>query len=177
MSDELTKAERALDVYANSDPADGDEIDWPSCAARIRAARVEAGLTADDIAAQLELPFAAYDDLERYDDEPFTVASIGDLRTLGEIVGVPVGELLLGPEGRRERTISFAQLSRAVHEFLERERQTADQLGDAIGWDLAPVLDDPDKWAHQSIVLLYLVSKHVKVDWVAVLAHRKDDGD
>jgi transcriptional regulator with XRE-family HTH domain len=174
MPDELTKAERALEVYAKSDPADGDEIDWPSCAARIRAARVEAGLTVDDIAARLELPFAAYDDLERYDDEPFTVASIGVLRTLGEIVGVPVGELLLGPEGRRERTISFAQVSRALHDFLERERQTADQFGDAIGWDLTPMLDDPDNWDDQNVELLYLVSQQLQVDWVAVLAHPRN---
>ena len=176
MSDELTKAERALEAYSNSDPS-SDDIDWPSCAARIRAARVQAGMTVADLAARLGLPLAAYDDFERFDDEAFTVASIGDLRTLGEIVGVAVGELLLGPEGRRERTISFAQLSHALHDFLEREGQTADRLGEAIGWDLASVLDDPDKWDDQSIVLLYLVSKHVKVDWVAVLAHRKDDGD
>jgi transcriptional regulator with XRE-family HTH domain len=176
MSDELTKAERALEAYSDSDPS-SDDIDWPSCAGRIRSARVQAGMTAADLTARLELPLAAYDDFERFDDEAFTVASIGDLRNLGAIVGVPAGELLLGPEGRRERTISFAQLSRAVHEFLERERQTADQLGEAIGWDLAPVLDDPNKWNDQNIVVLYLVSKHVKVDWVAALAPRKDDGD
>jgi hypothetical protein len=173
MSDELTKAERALELYSNSDPSSGGDIDWPSSAARMHDARVRAGLAADGIAGRLELPFAAYDDLERYDDEAFTVASLGVLRTLGEIVGVPAGELLLGSAGRRERTISFAQLSSALLDFLERERQTAAQLGEAIGWDLAPVLNDPGNWDDQNVELLYLVSTHVKVDWVAVLAHPK----
>jgi hypothetical protein len=44
-------------------------------------------------------------------------------------------------------------------------------LGEAIGWDLTPVLDDPDNWDDQGVELLYLVSNHLKVDWVAVLAH------
>jgi transcriptional regulator with XRE-family HTH domain len=171
MADEITKAERALEVYINADPSSGDEIDWPACAARIRAARVGAGLTLDETASRLNVPIAAYDDLERYDDEAFTVADLGLLRHLGGIVGIDAGELLLGPDGRRERAIPFAQLSGALHDFLKREGQTADQFGEAIGWDLRPVLDDPVKWDDQGVELLYLVSKHLKLDWVAVLAN------
>jgi transcriptional regulator with XRE-family HTH domain len=171
MSDELARAERALEAYLNSDPSSGDAIDWPSCASRIREARIQSGLTLDEIAAQLNLPIAAYDDLERYDDEAFTVATIKTLRALGEVVGLQPGELLLGPEGRRDRTISAAQLSRTLHDSLERGGQTLDQFGDAIGWDLAPLLADPAKWDNQGVELLYLVSKQAQVDWLAVLAH------
>ena len=66
-----------------------DELEqrqWPPVASRIQEARLPTGLSDSEVARRLGLTVESYRDLERYDDETFSVISLRDLDTLGKIL-------------------------------------------------------------------------------------------
>jgi transcriptional regulator with XRE-family HTH domain len=88
--DERARAERAMAISAaqtDGQPVE-DEPEWPSAAARILHARLSAGLTHTEMARRLKVTVHSYDDLERYDDEAFTVLSLEQLLDLGKALNV-----------------------------------------------------------------------------------------
>jgi hypothetical protein len=79
---ERLRAEQAMDAIAHT--TDPWTIDWPSAASRIRNARLKAGLDESAIAGRMGCSVDSYCDLEAYDDEVFTVATVKNLVTLGK---------------------------------------------------------------------------------------------
>src|SRR5215470_4905943 len=144
--EERARAERAMAAYGRPDSQPVEqEPEWPSAAARILHARLSAGVTHTEMARQLGMAVMAYYDLERYDDEAFTVVSVGQLVALGKIVNVEPRVLLLGPEASgATAAIPFSDISERLAERIAREGRTAGEFGDSIGWDIEPLLRDSD---------------------------------
>jgi hypothetical protein len=166
MPEDRAKAERAIELYMSGDSGD---LDWPPCSSRIREARLQAGLTSQETADRLRIPLAAYDDLERYDDEAFTAAKLGTLCSLGQLVGVSPAQLLLGDDGECDRHVSFEEISKALRRHLASQSMTVRQFSDSVGWDVRGLLENPANWRNEPVELLYEVCRRLKVDWVTAL--------
>ena len=161
-------AERALQSIAGTD--DADTVEWPSTAARIRAARVKRGLDEGVVADQLEMSVESYFDLESYDDEAFMVAALRDLVALGRILNVEPRVLLLGSEveGAR-RSVTFEEIAEGLRRRLATSGVAADTLSEEIGYDIEPVLASPDALWDYNVDGLYCVCNALALDWVAAL--------
>ena len=89
-----------------------ETLQWPSVRARIRQARLQAGLNEIEIARRLGISVEGYGDLEGYDDEAFTVVSLKHVADLGRILGVQSRVLLLGRDGEGvKQTVAFDDVS------------------------------------------------------------------
>src|SRR5262245_17575025 len=95
MNDERGQAEAAFDAL--SLPRSVNEPRWPPVARRIREAREQLGLSKSVVAARLGLAPSEYQDVEFHDDEAFTNLSIKHLRALGQVLRLPLPEMLFGP--------------------------------------------------------------------------------
>jgi len=112
----------------------------------------------------------AYDDLERYDDEAFTVVSLSQLLALGKIVNVEPRVLLLGEEAAASTsTITFGDIAARLADQIAREGRTVDEFGDHIGWNVEPVLKDPETLWSFNVEALHAICSAVGLDWVAAL--------
>jgi transcriptional regulator with XRE-family HTH domain len=163
-------AELAMEGRATADLSDLQERRWPSVANRIREARMRTGLTDTEASARLGMTVDSYDDLELHGDEAFTVASLRDLDALGRILGVKPRVLLLGKgaEGTRQ-AVTFGELVARLTERISEGGLTAEQLSNAIGWDIKDLLSDPNSLWGFTVEALYDICKTIGCDWVAAL--------
>jgi transcriptional regulator with XRE-family HTH domain len=119
---------------------------------------VSAGVTHTEVARRLKTTVHSYGDLERFDDEAFTVLSLEQLLDLGKALNVEPRVLLLGEEvAASTSTITFGDIAARLADRIAREGQTIDEFGDRIGWDVEPVLKDPT------------ICTAAGLDWVAAL--------
>jgi len=168
-ADERDLAERAL---ALAEVDDGPEPVFPQVAARFVRARESAGLTPAQVAAAWGEPPSMYWDLELYDDEAFDVISVHDLVTLAAILRVSVVHVLFGEEPSAPLPVtSYSEVARRLRAKMEEAHLSIDELSDRVGWDLAPLLDDPDELAELPISGLRVVCRAADVDWATTLAN------
>lgn len=148
-----------------------DERPRPPAAARIRAARLRAGLDEGTVAARLDMTFESYRDLEDYDDEVFNCLSLREVQRLGEILDVPAAALVIA-EGSAApgAAMSPDELVGRLVDHIERRQFTPDSFGDHVGWDILPALEHPASlWDDWNIDCLGDVCDELGVDWLAVL--------
>jgi len=155
-------AEVAMDGRWSADLAELEERRWPPVASRIREARLRTGLSDTEVARRLGLTVDSYCDLERYDDEAFSVVSLRDLDALGRILGVQPRLLLLGPEAEGlKRSITEAEITTHLADKVSDSGQSIEQFGDAVGWDITELLSDPKTLWSFSVEGLYDLCKPI----------------
>jgi hypothetical protein len=168
-ADERELIDRAL---AHGDSADEGDAEFPPVARRFAAARQARRLTIEEVAVQWGHPPSKYWDLEFHDDEAFSVVSVGELVILGEILRVPVMQLLFGEDPPPEvPRVTFSEVARRLHSVMRERAISADELGELAGWDLAEYLENPDKLADLPVFGLRRICEVAGVDWAAVLAN------
>src|SRR5262245_45053032 len=120
---ERAAAERAMRARSSqtAEAASPDDHEWPPVARRIARARARAGLIEREAADRLGLAWPAYCDLERFDDEAFSVVSFKTLAALGRLVGVELRVLLLGADGEGAPSLSFREISQRLVQRLEQD--------------------------------------------------------
>ena len=169
-SSERARAERGLDIYRGEIEGDRESIEWPSAKERIRQARLDAGLTEAAVAQVIEATIHYYWDLEHFDDEVFTVPSLRELKALGDVLNVEPRVLLIGPEEcNATQILSFRSIREHLADHLARNGITVDQFSDAIGWDMTPLMTDPEVLWTWNVEALYSITKPLGLDWVAAL--------
>ena len=75
-----------------------------------------------------------------------------------------------------ERPLSrtpYAVIAERLSALMAKEGLTVEELSNRVGWDLAGVLRDPEKFAQFSVVGLRDVCQAVGVDWVSALPRSK----
>ena len=160
-------AEQALASYERDDTA---ELVFPGAAQRIRHAREALSLTQDEVASRWGEQVSMYWDLELFDDEAFTVISVRQLQRLASVLETTVNVLLFG-DGP-SATLPTEQYSAVIARLEVRMAEDAisiDQLGDRIGWDLGPFLNDPGALGDLPVAGLWSVCRAANVDWVGVV--------
>lgn len=137
---------------------------------RIRAARERAGLELSDMADQLGLPFAHYCDLEDFEDEAWTTISIATLQKLARILRLTPLTILEGEKViQPSRRLSFADFSAAVAASVREAGGDAEAWGDNAGWDVGPILEDPEEVWNLDADGLRDIAEAAGVDWRSVL--------
>lgn len=167
-------AEQALAIYDLGSPR---EPIFPPVAARILRAREALGLTQDDVAARWGEQPSMYWDLELYDDEAFTVISVKQLQRLAAALGTSVSALLFSeepPPGFPGAT--YAEVVARLRKKIAEDAVSSEDLSDRIGWELRPLLADPDTLGDLPIDGLRSVCRAAGVDWVAALRTAPDNG-
>ena len=139
-------------------------------AERVRAARERAGLDMGEVASRLGLSFAHLRDLESFEDDVENTISIETLRNLSLALGVTVLFILEGadPDVPAPR-ISFSEFAARVSEAVRRAGGDVDAWGEDAGWDVRPLLDDPETVWKLDVDALRDIAGAAGVDWHSVL--------
>jgi len=136
---------------------------------RIRAAREGAGLELGDMAGQLDITFEGYRDIEDFEDEVDGLP-LKTLHRLARALGLSVLYILEGDSPDRPiRSISFADFSNAVAESVRATGGDADAWGDRAGWDVVPLLRDPEEIWNCCVEGLREIGHAAGIDWRAAL--------
>lgn len=131
--------------------------------ARFREARERAGLSVAEVAERAGVSDAAVWDLESYDDEMVTACSVADLRRFAGVLSVAPRELL-GVEAH-DAPVSAAELASAIREHCRVKGITTEEFGDAVGWDVYNVVDEPKVLDRFNIECIRDVCGALGIDW------------
>jgi transcriptional regulator with XRE-family HTH domain len=176
VNSERALVEQAMKGRFTHGSEDSGEDVWPPTAARIRAARLRAGLSVDDLARYIGVNTDSCHDLEFHDDEVFKTVSLEELGALCRALKIRPASLLLGEDGDRiSGSVTFEQISTAVRQRIAEELTTADEWGDAVGWDVGPILSDPAALAQFNVEGVFDICTAVGLDWAAALPKISDE--
>ena len=168
VTDERARAEAALAALRADRDVEPDE--WPQVAQRVREARERLGLSEADVAARLGMQPSEYWDIEFHNDEAFECFSVEQLRQLATILDAPLEALLFGTQFERPPTwTSSATIAERLQAVAASEGLTIDDLGDRVGWDLGPLMANPEALDEFNLVGLSDVCLAIGVDWVSAL--------
>jgi transcriptional regulator with XRE-family HTH domain len=166
--DERAQAEKAF--AALSAPRSVSEPQWPPVARRIREARDRTGLSESLVADKLGMTLTEYRDVEFHDDEVFVSFSLKHLRALGEVLGLPLHQMLLGPDAEPVGPpTSSDEIARRISALAASQQVSIEELSDSVGWDLEPILHDPASLAELNLDGLHDICAAIGVDWVSAL--------
>lgn len=150
------------------------EHEYPPVARRIADARERLKLDPADAAGALGMSFAAYADLETYDDEAFMCISIQELRALGRVLNVsPRG--LVAPEGADQMCgeLAPAEIVEAIRQRLRANSSTLEQFEEEAGWSVSSALNDPETiWADWNLDALQDICRVLGVNWLLAVPDR-----
>ena len=135
---------------------------------RIRAARERLGLDEGQVAFKTGLSYNEYWDLENFEDEVCTTMSLKDLHGIGAVLGISVRAILEG-DPTSSQSMTFAEFSNAVRAAVAASGQDVEQWGERAGWDIAPILDDPDQVWELSVDAVRDISDAAGIDWRPVI--------
>ena len=143
---------------------------WPPVARRFQQARERLGLSLEDVANRLGIATSEYWDIEFHDDEAFSCFSVAELRQIATMLATPLETLLFGSDFERPTTrISPAEIAERLRALAASEGLTIEALGDRVGWELEPVMADPESLWEFNLLGLSDVCHAIGVDWVAAL--------
>jgi transcriptional regulator with XRE-family HTH domain len=169
-ADERRMAEQAMEAR------DDEARQFPPTAARFGAALQRAGLSASELAVRCGVTRTLYLDLELYDSEVFDCVDVAELPRIGEILGIPLLELLFGAQPERIARVSYADVVAAIREEAGRRKIGLDAFGDSVGWDLERLTRDPEAVGELNLTGLYDVCRAVGLDWIGVLMWAEERG-
>jgi len=128
-------------------------------ARRLAAAREAAGIELGDAAAALDIQFAWYADLERYDDEVLTTLSYRQVVLLGDLLALDLVTFFGGSGRHRDFDELAAELRARV------AAGSLEALEDEAGWELGPQLERPERFADMPLDALADICRLVAADW------------
>lgn len=111
-------------------------------AENIRSARIRAGKTRAEVAAQLALNPAWYDDLEQRDGELAATLTLFQGVALAELFGLRLADLFgeTVPVGER---IALPELPERIHAHVAAKGMSLEVFEEQLGWELGPFMDAP----------------------------------
>ncbi|HEU5179878.1 MAG TPA: helix-turn-helix transcriptional regulator [Candidatus Polarisedimenticolia bacterium] len=149
---------------------EGDGSDWPPVADRVRQARERVGLSVAEVMDRLGMSGTEYQDVEWHDDEVFTSLSVKEIAALAGILKMTVSEMLFGSRATGlAPPVSYAEIARRLEELARSEKTTLDELGNRIGWDLDPIVRNPEALGDLNIPGLHDICKPLGLDWLSIL--------
>jgi hypothetical protein len=136
-----------------------DEPEGPGYAEAVRAAREASGREPGELAAALDISWAAYWDIESYDDEITSVISFAQAVKLADIIDLDLRRLF----GAGDGLLTFDELAGAVRARVRDS--TLEQVEDELGWELAEPLARPAAFADLPLDALVDIAGPLGLDW------------
>jgi transcriptional regulator with XRE-family HTH domain len=137
---------------------------------RMRSARERAGLTPEALATRIGITVPWYHDLEGDPEEASSTLSLAQLQTLASALGLPLRQILGGadapPAGAR---VSPGELVGELRRRVAASGRSVEEIGSQIGWDIAPLMQDPAHVWQCNVDGLKDVCAFAQVDWTALL--------
>ena len=124
-----------------------------------------------DVARHLGIQDQWAYDLETYDDDAPMTLSLGEVCDLAYLLAMSPRYLVCGEDWRRVAgTSSPQQIVGAIRTHLVAVSLSADEFGEAVGWDVGSVMDDPNRiWSDWNVDQAHEVCRAVGVDWRTLL--------
>ena len=162
MPDERVQAQAMLE---------GEGDGWPPVAERVREARERLGLTVAEVMERLGMSGTEYQDVEWHDDEVFMNLSLKEVVALAGILKMSTSQLLFGSQSTPPMApVSPMEIVRRLEELARSEGVTMDELGDRLGWDLNPIVRNPEAMGDVlNIPGLHDICKALGLDWLSNL--------
>jgi transcriptional regulator with XRE-family HTH domain len=138
-------------------------------AERIRALRLEAGRTEQELASELGLTIHSYCDLEQHDEELESAVSIAQALKLANLLHTNLLALL----GETEIPVKMpiARVRSALNAQLGKSAEAKELMEDTLNWDLGPFLEGSDQWTTvYTIEFVRQLAIAIEVDWQVLLA-------
>jgi len=143
---------------------------WPPVAARFREARERSNLSLGEVAERLGIPVSEYWDIEFHDDEAFVCFSLAELRVIATILKTPLEVLLFGADFKGSTSgTSPSMIAERLRALAVSEGLPIDELGERVGWDLTPIMADPEAVDQFNLSGLSDVCAAIGLDWVSAL--------
>jgi hypothetical protein len=146
----------------------------PPVARRIAEARERLALSGADLAVRLRMPLPSYWDLELHDDEVFLALSLRELCALADALLISARSLVSDdPFATIVGSLTPSDLVAVIRRRLAAVGSDVDVLSEELGWELAAVLNEPDRiWDDWTLDGLRDVCARLGLDWRAVLPER-----
>jgi transcriptional regulator with XRE-family HTH domain len=140
-----------------------------SDARRLRSLRARTGLSSAEVAHRAGIGDMAYFDLEFHDDELLTVPSLGDIKRLATVLGVPTAALFVDNCDSTVRRISYQQLMTSLASLISNGT-SKEALEDEIGWRLDDFLESEARaLSEYPAEFLKLLCDRLGVAWIDAL--------
>lgn len=136
---------------------------------RLLEARERAGKGIDEMAALLGISWAAYNDLEMYDDEITDVLSLQEIITLFKALGIDLVEFFSEGASKPRESVSLDALAEKITAYIAAHNLTVAEFEDAVNWEVANCLTDPSQFMNFNVDGLMDVTRPLGIDWRAVL--------
>jgi len=134
---------------------------------RLRAAREKSGKSAEEIAQSVGISVPAYYDLETFDDELTTSLPIQDVALLFKLLGIqPANFFHTAPVPDPMTVDVFVE---KIVEYLKTRQMSVEIFEDLVGWDIEPLLNEPEKILSYDIDALREISSEVGIEWLSLL--------
>jgi transcriptional regulator with XRE-family HTH domain len=135
----------------------------------VRAYRIRAGKSAQQVASDLGINEAWYQDLETYDDELASTLTLFQAKHLALLLSVELSQLLKEnePAGRK---VGLLDLPSIVRKHIEAENLSIEEFENLVGWELKGFLESPvAAAAEMPIAFLRDLSNHLGVSLLSLL--------
>jgi transcriptional regulator with XRE-family HTH domain len=133
----------------------------------IRLARIRAGKEPEEVARSAGLNKPTYIfHVEADDDEVRGNISLRALKSIARALGTTPLQILEGADAvaasSRRSSASVAELVKAR---IDAEHLTVGGYGDRIGWNVSPILDDPERLWDYPFDMLHALCGELGLDW------------
>lgn len=105
----------------------------------IRNRRLELGLSDVDVAEKLGVTVSGLGDIELHDDELETAVSLGTVRRLCSLLGLPLQQVLKMPTGEPSRVFEEQRPGEVVRQRREQNGYSRLDLAERVGFDEATI--------------------------------------
>jgi transcriptional regulator with XRE-family HTH domain len=138
-------------------------------AERIKALRLEAGRSEQELADELGITPHSYHDLEQHDEELESAVSLAQALKLANLLHTDLLTLL----GETEIPVKMpiARVRSALAAQLGRSAEAKELMEDTLDWDLGPFLEGSEEWTTvYTVDFVRKLATAIEVDWQVLLA-------
>ncbi len=138
-------------------------------AGRIRSYRIRSGKTRGELADQLGLNPAWYDDLEREDDMLASTLTLFQAIALASLLGVRLRNLC-SAKATADDHVALTDLPQRIRAHVESEGIAMSQFAEQLGWELDEFLRSPLAAAAElPLAFLQDVANRLGIDWLSLV--------
>jgi transcriptional regulator with XRE-family HTH domain len=137
---------------------------------RVASARLQKGLSLQDVATALDINTSWAQDLEMHEDDLPCTLSLERVCRLAKLLGTSPRALVWGSDQLASERITPEMVVEAMRAHMVAGGQSVEEFTETVGWEVRPVLDDPSRmWSEWCIEQAQDVCAIVAMEWWKIL--------